>query len=102
VFAIVYIGGFQERVEKGSRLRVPSIRAGVEETVALEKVLLFHDGSNVTVGKPWVPGIKVEAKVLSHGRGPKVRVFTFKKRKRCRRTMGHRQGYTEVEIMNIG
>ena len=101
MFAIVDIGGFQERVEKGFRLRVPSIAAVAGEIVTLDKVLLVQDGTGPKVGTPLVQGMKVEAKVLSHGRGDKIRVSTFKKRKRQQRTVGHRQGYTEIEVTKI-
>lgn len=101
MFAIVDIGGFQERVEKGMHLKVPSLDAEVGESMSFDRILLFQDGATKKVGTPTVRGMTVEVKVVSHGRGPKIRVFTFKKRKRQQKTIGHRQGYTEVEVTNI-
>lgn len=101
MFAIVDIAGFQEKVEKGMKLRVPLLPSEAGKNVTFEKVLLIADGSDVTVGAPLVSGASVEAKVLSHGKADKIRVQKFKRRKRYRRVKGHRQDYTEVEVMKI-
>ncbi|MBI2635872.1 50S ribosomal protein L21 [Candidatus Peregrinibacteria bacterium] len=101
MFAIVEIAGFQEMAEKGARLRVPLIASGVGQNVAFGNVLLVADGADVRVGTPLVVGACVEAKILGHGRHDKVRVQKFKRRKRYRRVKGHRQDYTEVEVVKI-
>lgn len=104
MFAIVDIAGFQEKVEKGQKLRVPSLAAKKDETVTFDKVLLLsEDGATAVIGKPHVAGATVTAKVLGHGRGDKIVVRKFKRRKRYHKTLrGHRQDYTEIEIMTVG
>ena len=101
MFAIVDIAGFQEKVEKGMKLKVPLHDAEVGKTITTDKVLLVADGDNVTIGAPMVSGASIELKVLSHGKGEKIRIQKFKRRKRYRRVKGHRQQYTEVEVMKI-
>lgn len=101
MFAIVDIAGFQEKVEKGMKLKVP-MHAGMDgKSVTFEKVLLVADGDSVKIGAPVVSGASVEAKVLGHGKADKIRIQKFKRRKRYRRVKGHRQGYSEIEVTNI-
>lgn len=103
MFAIVDIAGFQEKVEKGQKLRVQSLEAKEGDTVTFEKVMLLSDGADTTVGAPYVAGATVKAKVLAHGRGDKIVVRKFKRRKRFHKTYrGHRQDYTEIEIASVG
>ena len=101
MFAIVDIAGFQEKVEKGMKLHVQLQDADVGKTLTFPNVLLVADGDDVKVGAPVVAGASVEAKVLSHGKDDKIRIQKFKRRKRYRRVAGHRQKYTEVEVMKI-
>lgn len=102
MFAIVDIAGFQEKVEKGSVLKVPRLSQAEGEKVTFDHVLLFQKSEkDVRVGAPYVEGVSVDAKVRSHGKGEKIRVYTMKPRSRNRRTIGHRQAYTEVEITSI-
>ena len=103
MFAFVDIAGFQEKVEKGMKMHVPSLEAKDGETVTFDKVLLLsEDGKSAIVGKPYVAGAKVEAKVIMHGLDDKIVVRKFKRRKRYHKTLrGHRQGYTEIEITGI-
>lgn len=101
MFAIVDMGGFQEKVEKGLKLKIP-LQAGEDgKTLKFERVLLISDGDTVKVGTPLVTGASVEVKVLNHGKTKKIRAMKFKRRKRYRRTLGHRQNYTEVEVTGI-
>lgn len=102
MFAIVNIAGFQEKVEEGMQLQVPTLGAKEGDAVTFDEVLLLakSDG-DVTIGTPLVSGAAVEAKVVSHGRDQKIRVFKMKRRKRYRRTHGHRQGNTTIEITKI-
>lgn len=102
MFAIVDIAGFQEKVEKGTKLKVSLHDADPGKELTFENVLLVADGADVQVGAPFVSGISVVAKVLGHGKTDKVRSQKFKRRKRYRRVKGHRQGYTEIEITKIG
>jgi len=100
-FAIIRTGGKQFRVEKGAKVRVPSLEQEVGATVELD-VLATGDGDNHKVGAPLVDGAGVTATVVDHGREPKIVVFKKKRRKQYKRTKGHRQGYTTLKIEEIG
>jgi large subunit ribosomal protein L21 len=102
MFAIVEIAGTQEKLEKGSKLKVP-LHADAEtgKSLTFDKVLLIGNGDDVTIGAPFVAGATVEAKILRHGRDDKVRVVKAHRRKRYHRVHGHRQNFTEIEIMGI-
>lgn len=104
MFAIVDIAGFQERVEKGMKLFVPTLDAEVGETVTFSTVyLVSDDGKTATIGTPMVAGASVKVKVLAHGKDDKIVVAKFKRRKRFHKTYrGHRQGYTEIEVVGVG
>lgn len=101
MFAIVDIAGTQEKVTLGQKLHVPLHDAEVGKKIVFENVLLTADGDSVSVGAPLVPGAAVEAKILSHGKEDKIRVVKTMRRKRYKRTKGHRQNYTEVEVTGI-
>lgn len=99
--AVIETGGKQYRVEPGSRLRVERLEAEAGEKVEFDRVLLVGDGEEAAVGEPCVDGARVSATVLSHGRGRKINVIKFKRRKGYMRKQGHRQHYTELEINDI-
>ena len=102
MFAIVDIAGFQEKVQEGDALRVPTLDAEEGKTVTFKDVLLVvKNDDDVILGTPTVSGATVEAKVMGHGRGDKIRVFKMKRRKRYRRLQGHRQDYTDIEVTKI-
>lgn len=101
MYAVVRTGGKQYRVSAGEKLRIEQIAAQVGQEIVLEEVLLVADGEALTMGAPLVSGAKVRAKVLGHGRGEKVRIFKLNRRKHYRRSQGHRQNYTEIEILGI-
>lgn len=101
MFAIVSIAGFQEKVAQGDVLDVPTLDAKEGATVTFKDVLLIADGKDVKVGTPTLDGATVTAEVVSHGRGDKVRVVKFRRRKRYTRTHGHRQGLTTIKIAKI-
>ena len=101
MYAIIKAGGKQYKVQSGEQLRVESIAADVGATVAFADVLLVGAGDSVKVGAPFVSGAKVNATVVSHGRGDKIKIFKMRRRKHYQKTQGHRQGYTEVRIDNI-
>ena len=96
-FAVIRTGGKQFRVEKGAKVRVPSVKGEVGASVELD-VLATAD----KIGAPLVDGAKVTATVVDHGRGEKIVVFKKKRRKQYKRTKGHRQGYTTLKIESIG
>ncbi len=101
MFAIVDIAGTQEKVAVGDTLKVPLQDAESGKKVVFEKVLLIADGDNVTFGAPLVGGATVEAKVVEHGKADKIRVVKTMRRKRYKRTKGHRQHYTTIEVTGI-
>jgi len=101
MFAVIKTGGKQYRVKQGDKLRVESLNADEGETVSLDQVLMAGDGADVAIGNPLVSNASVSATVVSHGRGKKVDIVKFRRRKHYRRQMGHRQNYTELEITAI-
>lgn len=101
MYAIVATGGKQYRVKEGEKLRVEKLSADAGDKVVLDQVLLVGEGEDVKVGAPYLKGAKVTATVTENGRGDKVKIVKFRRRKHSRRTMGHRQSYTEIEITGI-
>jgi large subunit ribosomal protein L21 len=101
MYAVVVTGGKQYRVAVGDVIRVEKLEAEAGAAVNLDNVLLVADGDAVRVGAPSVAGAAVTATVKSHGRADKIRVFKFRRRKHFRKSMGHRQHYTELEITGI-
>ena len=97
MYAIIRAGGKQYRVEKGDVLRLERLEGKVGSKVTLDDVLLLG-GDELKVGSPKVAGASVEGTVVEQDRGPKIRVFKYKKRKHYRRTRGHRQHVTAVRI----
>jgi large subunit ribosomal protein L21 len=101
MYAIIRTGDKQFRAEPGMTLKVPTISANVGDTITFDQVLVASTGDNVMVGAPMVDGASVTAEVVSHGRGKKIIVFKWKRRKNYRRKKGHRQGFTEVRVSEI-
>lgn len=101
MYAVFRTGGKQYRATEGDRLRVERLDAEDGATVEFDQVLLVGDGAHVELGSPLVSGSAVKATVKSQGRGPKVKVLKFKRRKNYLRIKGHRQDFTEVEITSI-
>ena len=101
MYAVVKTGGKQYRVSAGEKLRIEQIAADVGQEIVLDQVLLVADGDVLKMGAPLVSGAKVKAKVLKHGRGEKIRIFKLNRRKHYRKSQGHRQNYTEIEILGI-
>jgi large subunit ribosomal protein L21 len=101
MYAIIRTGGKQFRVEPGKTLRIPSLDTEPGQTVTFGEVLLGATDDDLKVGAPLVDGAAVTAEVVKHGRGEKIVVFKFKRRKNYRRKQGHRQGYTEVRVSEI-
>ncbi|MBI3560318.1 MAG: 50S ribosomal protein L21 [Gammaproteobacteria bacterium] len=101
MYAIIETGGKQYRVSQGQRIKVETLDVAAGDTVNLDKILMVANGETIKVGAPYVAGGQVTAKVTSHGRGEKIRVVKFRRRKHYRKTSGHRQNYTELEITTI-
>ena len=101
MYAVIKTGGKQYRVAAGEKIRVEQIPADIGSEVVLDQVLLVSNGEAVTVGKPLVAGASVVTKVVSHGRGDKVRIFKMRRRKHYQKHQGHRQNYTELSVESI-
>ena len=101
MYAVVKTGGKQYRVSGGEKLKVEQLAAEVGAEIVLDQVLAVGEGEAVKVGAPLVTGASVTAKVLAHGRGDKVRIYKMRRRKHYRKTQGHRQNFTEIEILAI-
>jgi len=100
-YAIIRTGGKQFRVEPGKTIRVPTLVGEAGRSVEFNDVLLGSDGDNVRTGVPTLAGARVTGEIVKHGRGDKIVVFKFKRRKNYSRKQGHRQGFTEVKINDI-
>lgn len=100
-FAVIETGGKQYRVSPGTVVSVEKLNVKEGEKLTFDKVLLYQDSEAPIVGAPFIEGAIVSAEVLTERRGPKIRVFKYKAKKRQRRTMGHRQTYTQVKILDI-
>ena len=101
MYAVIKTGGKQYKVIAGERIKVEKIVGDVGATVVIDKVLMISDAANTTIGAPLIAGATVSATVLSHGRADKVMIFKFRRRKHYRKTQGHRQSFTEIQIGEI-
>jgi large subunit ribosomal protein L21 len=101
MYAVIESGGKQHRVVAGETLKLEKLDIAAGKKVKFDKVMLVANGDDIQIGTPYVKGAKVGAEVLSHGRGDKITVIKFNRRKNYRRQAGHRQWYTEVKITDI-
>jgi len=101
MYAIMNSGGKQYKVRCGDVLRVEKIPGDVGSPVSFDKVLMFSDGDDVKIGQPVLDNVTVNAHIVEQGKAKKIIVFKYKKRKRYRRKLGHRQQYTAIKIDNI-
>ncbi len=101
MYAVIATGGKQYKVTKGETLRVEKLVGDEGSTVKLENVLMVADGDKVSVGTPALDKATVTVKIMAHGRGKKVEIIKFRRRKHSRSQMGHRQSYTEIEVTDI-
>ena len=101
MYAVIATGGKQYRVTKDATLRVEKLDAEPGSTVEFGEVLLMGDGDNVKLGNPLLKGSKVVATVVRHGKGEKVSIVKFRRRKHYMRRKNHRQPFTEVKITDF-
>ena len=101
MYAVFQSGGKQHRVSEGQTVRLEKLEVATGEAVEFDKVLLVANGEEVAVGAPYVEGGKVTAEVVAHGRGKKIKIVKFRRRKHSRKQAGHRQWFTEVKITGI-
>jgi len=99
--AIIETGGMQFPVEEEAVVKVPKLAGEAGQKLTLDKVLLVSGPDKFAVGKPYIKGAEVTAEIIGHGRADKVVVFKFKKRRKYRKTTGHRQDYTQLRILGI-
>jgi large subunit ribosomal protein L21 len=101
MYAVIKTGGKQYRVTAGEKIKIEQIPADVGTEVSLDQVLMVGEGDTVKIGAPFLAGTTVTAKVISQGRHPKINIFKMRRRKHYRKSQGHRQNYTELEISGI-
>ena len=101
MYAIIESCGKQYKVAEGDVVFFEKLDAEEGKKVTFDNVILVSEEGKVQVGNPYVKGVKVEGKVVSHGKGKKIIVFKMKPKKNYRRKQGHRQPYTKVEITSI-
>ncbi|MDH5352837.1 MAG: 50S ribosomal protein L21 [Gammaproteobacteria bacterium] len=101
MYAVIATGGKQYRVTKGETLRVEKLEGEEGSSVDLDGVLMVADGDKISVGTPMLDKGAVTATIKSHGRGKKVEIIKFRRRKHSRTQAGHRQSYTEIEVTDI-
>jgi large subunit ribosomal protein L21 len=101
MYAVIATGGKQYRVQEGAVVRIEKLEAAEGASVEFNQVLLVGAGSGVTVGAPYVGSAKVVGTVAAHGKGDKVRIVKFRRRKHYKREKTHRQPYTDVKITQI-
>ena len=101
MYAIIESCGKQYKVAEGDVVFFEKLDTDEGKKVTFDKVVLVSEEKKVEVGAPYVKGVKVEGKVVEHGKGKKIIVYKYKAKKNYRRTQGHRQPFTKVEITSI-
>jgi len=101
MYAVIETGGKQYRVTEGQSIKVEKLNADEGSSIDLDKVLLVANGDSIKIGAPYVDGGKVTATVKAHGKGKKVMIVKFRRRKHHQKVQGHRQQFTELEITGI-
>jgi large subunit ribosomal protein L21 len=101
MYAVIESGGKQYKVGVGDRVKVEKLLTQEGDSISFDRVLMVSDGEKTSIGSPVLETV-VTAKVVGHGKGEKIKVFKMKRRKNYRRTQGHRQSFTEIEITAIG
>jgi len=101
MYAVIEIAGQQFKVAKADKIYVPKLASEVGAKVKFDKVLMIGDEKQTRLGTPYVTGASIEAKVLGHVKDEKIMVFRKKKRKGFKVQRGHRQQYTQIEIIKV-
>ncbi|ALV93652.1 MULTISPECIES: 50S ribosomal protein L21 [Pantoea] len=102
MYAVFQSGGKQHRVSEGQTVRLEKLDIATGETIEFDQVLMIANGEDVKIGAPLVSGGVIKAEVVSHGRGEKIKIVKFRRRKHYRKQAGHRQWFTDVKITVIG
>lgn len=101
MYAVFKSGGKQHRVQEGDVIKLEKLEVATGDSIEFDQVLLVANGDDVKVGAPLVEGGKVTAEVVTHGRGDKIRIIKFRRRKHSMKRQGHRQWFTQVKITGI-
>ena len=101
MYALLKLAGKQFRVGKDEVVRVPYLGKEVGQSIEIKEILAVGEGADMRFGAPFVEGATVSAEILANGKDRKIRVFKKKRRKKYRRTNGHRQMYSEIKITTI-
>lgn len=102
MYAVFQSGGKQHRVSEGQVVRLEKLEIATGDTVEFDTVMMVVNGESVQIGTPFVTGSKIKAEVVEHGRGDKIKIVKFNRRKHYRKQQGHRQWFTDVKITSIG
>jgi large subunit ribosomal protein L21 len=101
MYAVIKTGGKQYKVAAGEKIKVEQIAADVGQDIVIDQVLAVGNGADLKVGTPLVSGASVKATVVAHGKHDKVRIFKMRRRKHYKKSQGHRQTYTELQISAV-
>ncbi|NYT52823.1 MAG: 50S ribosomal protein L21 [Candidatus Vesicomyosocius endoextente] len=101
MYAVIKTGGQQFKVEQGMFLKIEKLEVKPGKKVIFKEVLIVSDGNDIQVGTPFVSKATVEARIISQGKGKKVHILKFRRRKHSMKQQGHRQLLTEIEIVKI-
>ena len=101
MYAVFQSGGKQHRVSEGQVIRLEKLEVETGSEVVFDKVLMVANGEDIKVGAPFVEGATIKAEIVEHGRGDKVKIVKFRRRKHYRKQQGHRQWFTDVKITAI-
>ncbi|MFG6449023.1 50S ribosomal protein L21 [Roseateles sp. BYS180W] len=101
MYAVIKTGGKQYKVAAGEKIKVEQIAAEVGQEIVIDQVLAVGNGAELKVGTPLVAGATVKATVVAQGKHDKVRIFKLRRRKHYKKSQGHRQTYTELEISAV-
>ena len=101
MFAVVQVGNSQFKVSEGDVIKANRLDFDKGQSIVLDKVLLYSDGKNVKLGRPYLKDVEIQAQVVNQMRAPKVIAFKYRKRKDSARTHGHRQDLTTLKIAKI-
>ena len=101
MYAVIKTGGKQYKVAAGEKIKVELLDAEVGAEVTIDQVLAVGNGGELKVGAPLVAGATGKATVVAHGKHDKVRIFKLRRRKHYKKSQGHRQNYTELQISAV-
>ena len=101
MYAVIKTGGKQYQVAVGDKLKIEQIPANIGEIVTLSEVLMISNDGDVKIGTPLITGATISAEVVNNGRHKKVKIFKMRRRKHFQKHQGHRQNFTEINIISI-